>query len=129
MKEILTLFSWDDESRENLLAAVGDSAVCTFRDPDWTEEEYREALGRANIIIGEPKNRDFAFCKKLELMQSPSSGVNYYIQGGAFPRDAILCSMTGCYGSLIAEHITMWTWTSRARCPSSTNGRRAALTG
>lgn len=105
MKEILVLFSWDDAARENLIRAVGDRAVCTFRERSWTEEEYHAALERANIIIGEPKNRDFVFCKNLELMQSPSSGVNYYVQGGAFPQNATLCSMTGCYGSLIAEHI------------------------
>lgn len=105
MKEILVLFSWDDVAREKLVAAVGDRGRCVFRTPDWTEEEYREALGRAHIIIGEPKNRDFVYCRQLELMQSPSSGVNYYVQGGAFPPNATLCSMTGCYGSLIAEHI------------------------
>ena len=105
MKQILVMFPWDESARENLLEAVGDRARCIFRDPDWTEEEYHRALGSAHIIIGEPKNRDFQHCKNLELMQSPSSGVNYYVQGGAFPPNAILCSMTGCYGSLIAEHI------------------------
>lgn len=105
MKQILVLFPWDDVARGNLVNAVADWAECVFKDPNWTEEEYHRALERAHIIIGEPKNRDFAFCRNLELMQSPSSGVNYYVQGGAFPQNATLCSMTGCYGSLIAEHI------------------------
>ena len=127
MKEILTLFSWDAQSRENLLAAVGDRAVCTFRDPNWTEEEYREALGRASIIIGEPKNRDFAFCGNLELMQSPSSGVNYYVQGGAFPKTATLCSMTGCYGSIIAEHILAQVFALCRRIPEYRDQQRKGI--
>lgn len=105
MKHVLVLFPCDGEARKNLLAAAGDNCEFSFREPEWSEQQYHEALRRANIIIGEPRNEDFAFCEQLELMQSPSSGVNYYLQGGAFPRDAVLCSMTGCYGNIIAEHI------------------------
>ena len=105
MKEILILFPCDPMTRQRLEAAVGNLARCTFREESWTPEEYRAALDRAHIIIGEPRNEDFAFCTRLELMQSPSSGTNYYVQGGAFPKDAILCSMTGRYGPIIAEHL------------------------
>ena len=127
MKQILVMFPWDDTARENLLTAVGDRARCIFRDPDWTVEGYRQALGSANIIIGEPKNRDFQFCKNLELMQSPSSGVNYYVQGGAFPKNAILCSMTGCYGSLIAEHILSLVLALCRRLPEYRDQQNAGL--
>lgn len=105
MKEILVLFPCELQARQRLEAAVGNLARCTYRENTWSTEEYRSALSRANVIIGELRNKDFAFCSRLELMQSSSSGVNYYVQGGAFPRDAILCSMTGRYGPIIAEHL------------------------
>ena len=38
-------------------------------------------------------------------MQSPSSGVNYYVQGGQFPEHALLSCMTGGYGNVLAEHL------------------------
>ena len=117
MKEILITFPWDDSAREQLTAAVGSLARCTFRDSGWTEEEYHQALERAHIIIGEPRNEEFRYCKQLELMQSPSSGVNYYVQGGAFPQNATLCSMTGCYGNIIAEHILALTLALCRRLP------------
>ena len=31
--------------------------------------------------------------------------MNYYIDGGKFPKNAKLCCMTGCYGNIIAEHL------------------------
>lgn len=105
MKEILILFPCDPQTRQRLEEAVGGYARCVYREKAWTQEEYRDALRRAHVIIGEPRNEDFSFCTRLEMMQSPSSGVNYYLQGGAFPKDAVLCSMTGRYGNIIAEHL------------------------
>ena len=105
MKKGLVLFPCDVATRERLCAAAGELCEFVFKEKDWTDEQYRVALRDANIIIGEPRNEDFQFCENLELMQSPSSGVNYYVQGGCFPRNAILCCMTGGYGNILAEHM------------------------
>ena len=104
-KNILVLFPCLPRFREELSAAAGELADIVYKEPHWTAEEYRAALKNAHIIIGEPRNEDFAYCEKLELMHSPSSGVNYYLDGGKFPRDAILCCMTGGYGNVLAEHL------------------------
>lgn len=104
MKNVLVLFPCTAEYREKLEARLPGCHV-SYREPDWTRECYEAALNDTHILIGEPRNEDFPFCKNLELMQSPSSGANYYVQGGAFPKNAILCSMTGCYGNVIAEHM------------------------
>lgn len=104
-KIMLVLFPCAPEVRETLIAAAGDASEILFREPSWTVEEYRAALKKAHIIIGEPRNEDFAFCENLELMHSPSSGVNYYMDGGKFPEGAILCCMTGGYGNVLAEHL------------------------
>lgn len=105
MKNALVLFPSDAPTRERLVKAGDGLCEFHFRDDSWSADDYRNALKEAEIIIGEPRNEDFRFCEKLELMQSPSSGVNYYVQSGAFPKDAILCCMTGGYGNVLAEHL------------------------
>lgn len=104
-KKALVLFPCDAATRAELTAAAGEFCEFIFKDPAWTLDAYHKALQHANIIIGEPRNEDFSFCENLELMHSPSSGVNYYVQGGKFPKNAILCCMTGGYGNVLAEHI------------------------
>ena len=104
-KKALVLFPCEEATRERLTGAARGRCEFVFRDPNWSAEDYRKALKEANIIIGEPKNDDFQYCEKLELMQSPSSGVNYYVQGGQFPKNAMLCCMTGGYGNILAEHL------------------------
>lgn len=104
-KKALVLFPCAASHRAALINAAGDLCDFVFREPDWTEEQYHAALKTANLIIGEPRNEDFQYCEKLELMHSPSSGVNYYVAGGKFPQNATLCCMTGGYGNVLAEHL------------------------
>lgn len=104
-RKALVLFPCDGPTRERLIRQAGGSCTFTFKDAAWSREDYHAALGEANIIIGEPRNEDFQYCENLELMHSPSSGVNYYVQGGAFPKNAVLCCMTGGYGNVLAEHL------------------------
>lgn len=105
MKQALVLFPADEQTRQRLIFAGEGRCQFRFREESWTREEYRQALKTANILIGEPKNEDLSDCEQLELMQSPSSGVNYYVQGGCFPPNALLCCMTGGYGTVLAEHL------------------------
>ena len=99
-KNILILPPWSDSAPGALKALPG--CRITFSQPG---EDYTSYLTDAHVIIGEPKNEELLLCRKLELLQSPCSGVNYYINGGTFPEGALLCSATGCYGNLIAEHM------------------------
>ncbi len=105
MKNTLVLFPCDGPTRQRLLEAGAGKCEFVFRNPAWTKEEYHAAMGNANIILGEPKNEDLAHCRNLQWMQSTSSGVNYYVEGGAFPENAFLSCATGCYGSIISEHL------------------------
>lgn len=105
MKNALVLFPSAAETRQRLIAAAEGKCQFVFREKDWTAEQYRDALKNANILIGEPRNEDLKYCEQLELMQSPSSGVNYYVEGGCFPKNATLCCMTGGYGNILAEHL------------------------
>lgn len=105
LKNMLVLFPCDEATRQRLRRETEGYCTCVFREDSWSREEYREAMKAAHIIIGEPRNEDFQYCEHLELMHSPSSGANYYVEGGKFPKGAILCSMTGGYGNIIAEHM------------------------
>lgn len=104
-KKGLVLMPCDGQTRQRLAEMAGDRCAFEFREDSWTEAQYRQALKTAEILVGEPKNEDFQFCEHLKLMQSPSSGVNYYVQGGQFPEGATLCCMTGGYGNILAEHL------------------------
>ena len=104
-KNILVTFTCPAEERKVLTAAVGEGCDIQFRDSSWTREQYLAALRQAHIIIGEPRNEEFVYCENLQLMHSPSSGVNYYLDGGKFPKGAQFCCMTGGYGNVLAEHL------------------------
>ncbi len=117
LKRGLVLFSSDEATRQRLEMETAGKCVFQYREEGWSREEYDAALRDAAIIIGEPKNEDFAHCKRLELMQSPSSGVNGYVQGGCFPKNAILCSSTGEYGNVLAEHMLAMTLSLCRRLP------------
>ena len=111
-KNVLVLFPCDDFTRHRLVDAAGDRCNFIFE-----AKNYQSRMEAVHIIIGEPKNDELQLCRNLEFMQSPSSGVNYYVQGGCFPGNAILCSSTGCYGNVIAEHMLAMTLSLCRRLP------------
>lgn len=105
MKNVLILHTATGEIRQQLDARFAGRCRLIYREPNWDSDTYRAALAEAHVILGEPKNEDFPHCRNLEWMQSPSSGVNYYVQGGSFPKTATLTSTTGGYGRVLAEHM------------------------
>ena len=116
-KFALVTFTCNEPTRSRLLEEAGEFCDFAFRTPEWSREDYIAALKKAHIIIGEPRNEEFAYCENLELMHSPSSGVNYYVEGGAFPKNATLCCMTGGYGNVLAEHMLGLTLSLCRRLP------------
>ena len=121
MKNILVLLPYDETSKEKLVSAVKGKCNISFIDRKEQHEEYLSALKDANLIIGEVPNGDFQFCKNLEMLQSSSSGINYYIEGGKFPEGAKLCCMTGVYGNVIAEHLLGMVLSLSRRIPEYRN--------
>ena len=121
MKNILVLLPYDEASKEKLVCAVKDRCNISFISRKEQPEEYFSALKEANLIIGEVPNGDFQYCEKLEMLQSSSSGINYYIEGGKFPEGAKLCCMTGVYGNVIAEHLLGMVLSLSRRIPEYRN--------
>ena len=102
MKEALVILPYLPEDKEKLIRSAGEKCRFTFLDKKKEHDEYISAIKTANLIIGEPANDDFQYCENLEILQSSSSGVNYYVEGGKFPEGAKLCCMTGVYGNVIS---------------------------
>ena len=121
MKNILVLLPYDKASKEKLVSAVKDRCNISFISRKEHPEEYLSALKNANLIIGAVPNGDFQYCEKLEMLQSSSSGINYYIEGGKFPEGAKLCCMTGVYGNVIAEHLLGMVLSISRRIPEYRN--------
>ncbi len=121
MKNILVLLPYDEFSKEKLVSAVKEKCNIFFINRKEQPEEYLSALKDANLIIGEVPNGDFQHCENLEMLQSSSSGINYYIEGGKFPEGAKLCCMTGVYGNVIAEHLLGMTLSLCRRIPEYHN--------
>lgn len=117
MKNVLILFPATGEVRQHLAARFAGKCRLIYREPHWDADAYHAALADAHVILGEPKNEDFIHCRNLQWMQSPSSGVNYYVQGGAFPPNATLSCMTGGYGRVLAEHMVAMSLSLCRRLP------------
>ena len=117
LTQVLVLPACPPAYRERLLETAKGRCAFYFKDSSWTPEFYHQMLERAEVILGEPRNEDLAWCKNLRMVQSMSSGVNYYVQGGCFPRDAMLYCMTGLYGNIIAEHMLAMTMSLCRRLP------------
>ena len=105
MKKVLVTLPYKDEDKQKLIDCTDGKCEFVFVDRKEQPEVYLSALKTANLIIGEIPNGDFQHCENLEMLQSSSSGINYYIDGGKFPEGAKLCCMTGVYGNVIAEHL------------------------
>lgn len=105
MKKILVLYRLDEEAQQKLIELSGDQYEPVFYSSFWSWAKYCQELREASIIIGEPSAEEMRLCKNLELMHITWSGVDYFLEAGTFPENAILCNMSGGYGHILAEHM------------------------
>lgn len=90
--------------KERVRKAAPKENVVFADDAAYTEEE-RELLFRdADIIMGHFEPDCLRFCKRLKLMLMDIAGVDGYIDSPYLPRETVVCSASGCYGRIIAEH-------------------------
>ena len=69
------------------------------------EECYKSLLNEADIIIGNPSIEEVASASVLKFVQSSNAGVEKYTQIPGFPRNVLLCSMSGAFGGIISEYV------------------------
>ena len=105
MKKAFVVFPCQAQERQRLEELAADRCEFIYKEETLSREAYLAAMEQAEIILGEPRREDLSLCRKLQWMQSTSSGVNYYLDGNWFPEQVLLSCMTGCYGNIIAEHL------------------------
>lgn len=69
------------------------------------EERYKSLLKEAEIVIGNPTIEEIASAPALRFIQSSNAGVEKYTQVPGFPRNVLLCSMSGAFGGIISEYV------------------------
>ncbi len=69
------------------------------------EERYKALLKEAEIVIGNPTIEEVASAPLLKFVQSSNAGVEKYTQIPGFPRNVLLCSMSGAFGGIISEYV------------------------
>lgn len=95
---------YNEEFRAKLRALCPDAVIDYYGDGEWSEEEYREKLKNAEVIIGHLRARDLRYCEKLKLFQMDIAGADFYLSRDYLPEGAVLCNASGGYGVILAEH-------------------------
>ena len=75
-------------------------------------------MKEADIIIGNPSIEEIASAPKLKFVQSSNAGVEKYTQQPGFPRNVMLCSMSGAFGGIISEYVLGGILTMYRKFPS-----------
>lgn len=109
MKNIKTLFLTcshfnPDESELHRLSDTYQQVQITVTDEKaYTEEQIAEA----EIIVGFPKPEDLCKATRLRWLQTPSAGVEPYIDRSLYhaPDNVVLTNAVGTYGRQIADHV------------------------
>ena len=109
--KILVSVPFREAHRELLKEAAPDAQfffpVSYLSEPDGEKDEkrYRALLKEADIVIGNPSIEEVASAPNLKFVQSSNAGVEKYTQVPGFPRNVLLCSMSGAFGGIISEYV------------------------
>lgn len=120
--KILVTVPFQKEHQEELKKEAPD-ALFFFKDAytidDKRDEKlYHAFLKEADIIIGNPSIEEIASAPKLKFVQSSNAGVEKYTQQPGFPRNVMLCSMSGAFGGIISEYVLGGILTMYRKFPS-----------
>ena len=105
MTNVLVLAALEPADRERL-EKVFPEAVFSYGTPAAPGEE---ALGKAEIIIGQPTPESIAKAKNLRWIQFSMSGVDSYMKPGVIPENVQVTNVTGAFGLAISEHMVACT--------------------
>ncbi|MGD1820464.1 MAG: D-2-hydroxyacid dehydrogenase [Pleomorphochaeta sp.] len=91
-----------NEDEKKMFSQFEDSIDFTFKDSE-KERIEKEDVFAAEIIIGHPPKHCLKEATNLKWIQTISSGVDFYLQGGILPKKAIICNAKGSYGQAQSE--------------------------
>lgn len=103
MRNILVLKESSEENHQKLLDAVSGEYQIQFSDRG--QEDYRNKLKEAEVIIGEPSIEDLKSAESLKWLQMTWAGTDIYTKSNEFPKDVILTNMSGVFGETISEYV------------------------
>lgn len=119
--KILVTVPFREKHREQLRAAAADAAFFfpeTYTAEGRTDQKkYEELLREADIVIGNPTIEEICSAPHLKFVQSSNAGIERYTQVPGFPKDVLLCSMSGAFGGIISEYILAGILTMYRRFP------------
>ncbi len=95
---------YNESFRTRLREICPDAVIDYVGDCSWDEDEYHRKLRDAEIIIGHTKPSDLQYCRCLKAMLMDIAGADSYLKSSCFPADTVLCSASGAYGVVLAEH-------------------------
>lgn len=68
-------------------------------------QDYKDALTKVDIHLGQIRAEDFALTENLSWVQSGSAGVEHQLYPEFMASDVVLTNAKGCYAPSIAEHV------------------------
>ena len=93
------------EKHKNKLQEAAQGEKIVYVDVRKEPERYRQLLGEAEIVIGNPSVEELQSAGKLRFLQSTNAGTEKYTERPGFPAHVLLCNMTGAFGGIISEYI------------------------
>lgn len=107
--KILVTVPFREVHRQLLKKAAPDADFLFYQDytidGKKDEEKYCSFLKEAEIVIGNPSIDEILSAPKLQVVQSSNAGVEKYTQVSGFPKNVLLCSMSGAFGGIISEYV------------------------
>jgi phosphoglycerate dehydrogenase-like enzyme len=103
VEQLVCLLRLSEEYKARLLEIAKGRCNVEFT---WRKQErFQELMESATILVGDPAAEDLRYCGKLKFMQTAWAGVAQYVNCTCFSNGAILCNMSGGYGSYMAEYV------------------------
>ena len=90
--------------REKVLEICPDATVDYFDDQPWDDNTYHEKLRQAELVIGHIPPDDLRYCEKLRAILLDIAGADMYMNCPYLAENVTLCSASGAYGVVLAEH-------------------------
>lgn len=101
MKNLLIMVETDEEIRDEFIDCFKNRCNITFCDGEVPENE----LIKADIIIGEPSEKQLEIAKNLKLLQLTWAGADEFLKMNYLPRNLTLATARGAFGKVISEYV------------------------
>lgn len=124
--KVLSIVPFDEAYQKRLTEIAAGRCELVSVDPETDRERYLRELRDCQVLLGDPQPEDLRFCESLQWMQTTWAGVDHFIRTG-YLKNAVLCNMSGGYGTLIAEYEMAAILTLANRFPEYRESQKRAI--